>query len=333
VRRSLILLGLLPLALGACVYDRTGRSGTSMLVRDVQANQVAAERALDGVDGERARVDVIEERASLARRNMAKSTATAENLVESLQALAGELQNIRHLLEKGQAIDADLDYRLADIAFRLMTVEEKLGIEPEIFVPEDEEGAAGEDGEEGEEGADEGAGGDAAAEGDPRADTAADVAAADAVASAVAIPVDEELDIALAEGLPDENTDPDLNLLARALQAMQVDNYAQAGRALTEFLDTYPRSERAADARILLGDCLFELGRYNEAISEYESFIQIAPDHARVPSAMLSQGLAFIELGTESDLQAARVFLDDLIEIYPRSPEADRARRKIQSLE
>lgn len=329
MKRLTILLGILPLALGACVYDRTGRSGSSMLVRDVQANQVSVDRARGEIEGERERIDVIEERASLARRNMAKSTATAENLVESLQALAGELQNIRHLLEKGQAIDADLDYRLADIAFRLMAVEEKLGIEPEVYMPVDEEPAedaqgAGEAGDGAEDGA---------AEEPGAATTAADAAPEDGVAEAVSIPVTDELDIDLAEGLPDENTDPDLNLLARALQAMQVENYAQAGRALTEFLDNHPSSERAADARILLGDCLFELGRYNESISEYEAFIQLAPEHARVPAAMLSQGLAFIELGTESDLQAARVFLDDLIELYPDSAEAERARRKIQILE
>ena len=330
MQRLTILLGLLPLVLGACVYDRTGRSGSSMLVRDVQANQVAVDRVRGEVDGERSRIDVIEDRSSLARRNMAKSTATAENLVESLQALAGELQNIRHLLEKGQAIDADLDYRLADIAFRLMAVEEKLGIEPEVYMPVEEEPVEGEEAAAGEagEGAEDGDGEDPAA-----ATSAADAAPEDGMAEAVSIPVTDELDIDLSEGLPDETTDPDLNLLARALQAMQVENFAQAGRALTEFLDNHPDSERAPDARILLGDCLFELGRFNEAISEYEAFIQLAPQHARVPAAMLSQGLAFIELGSESDLQAARVFLDDLIELYPDSAEAERARRKTQILE
>ncbi len=329
MKRLTLLLGLLPLVLGACVYDRTGRSGSSMLVRDVQANQVAVDRVRGEVEGERSRIDVIEERASLARRNMAKSTATAENLVESLQALAGELQNIRHLLEKGQAIDADLDYRLADIAFRLMAVEEKLGIEPEVYMPVEEEPAAEADAGEAGEGAEDGGDGE-----EPAEDAgAADASPEDGMAEAVSIPVTDELDIDLSEGLPDETTDPDLNLLARALQAMQVENFAQAGRALTEFLDNHPDSERAPDARILLGDCLFELGRFNEAISEYEAFIQLAPQHTRVPSAMLSQGLAFIELGSESDLQAARVFLDDLIELYPDSAEAERARRKIQILE
>jgi len=310
------------------VYDRTGRSGTSMLVRDVQSNQVNIERVRGEVGNERARIDEIDDRASLARRNMAKSNATAENLVESVQALAGELQNLRHELENARTFDNDLDYRLADLAFRLMAVEEELGIEPEIYEPVDEESTEPTEGEEpagdGEPTADEG-------ETEDAADAASDGEDFDAMA-AVAIPVDENLGI---EGTldPDEGGDPDLNLLARALQAMQTEQFAKAGRALTEFLGDNPEHERAADARALLGDCLFEMGRYTDAISEYETFIQAWPTHARVPAAMLSQGLAFIELGSESDLGAARVFLDDLIEKFPDTPEADKARRKIQILE
>jgi len=303
------------------VYDRTGRSGSTVLVRDMQANKVTLERVGTEVADERARIDAMEDRASLARRNLAKSTATAESLVDSLQALAGELQNIRHALDKGQAFDNDLDMRLADLAFRLMAIEDKLGIEPEPFMPveepEPDEGAA-----------DEASSDDEPGEEVPEADAEED----DAVAGAVAIRNQES--IPGEEAAVEEEQDPaDLNLLARALKAMQKDNYAQAGRALTDYLDQYPDSERAGDARVLLGDCLFELGRYNEAISEYERFIQIAPDHERVPSAMLSQGLAFIELGSDSDMQAARVFLDDLIELYPDTPEADKAKRKLEILE
>jgi len=313
------VVGLLPFVIGACVYDRTGRSGSSVLVRDMQANQVAVERVGTEVAAERARIDAMEDRASLARRNLAKSTATAESLVDSLQALAGELQNIRHALDKGQAFDNDLDMRLADIAFRLMAVEEKLGIEPEPFQPVEEPEPA----EEAPDGA--------ATESDGGEPDAPEEGGDDAVAGAVAIPVQDSIPGEEAAEEDDEVT-PDLNLLARALKAMQEGNYAQAGRALTDYLDQYSDSARASDARVLLGDCLFELGRYNEAISEYERFIQIAPDHERIPSAMLSQGLAFIELGSESDMQAARVFLDDLIELYPGSPEADKAKRKLEIL-
>ena len=325
------LLGLLPLLLSACVYDRTGRSGSSILVRDVQAGGIAIERIESQVEAERTRIDTIEERASLARRNVAKSAATSETLVDSVQALAGELQNLRHSLEKSQAFDADLDYRLADLAFRLMAVEENLGIEPETYAPVEDaaEGGAPDAAEE----TGETAPGDTSSGDDAPAAEQAVPGSGDAVADAVAIPVDATIPGEEVADGDDSDTDPALNLLARALRSMQTENYAQAGRALTEFLESSPDSERVADARVLLGDCLLELGRFNEAISQYEDFIQLAPDHPRVPGAMLNQGLAFIELGTDKDLSAARVFLDDLIERFPDSPEAAKAQRKLQILE
>jgi TolA-binding protein len=48
---------------------------------------------------------------------------------------------------------------------------------------------------------------------------------------------------------------------------------------------------------------------------------------------MYRQGLCFIEMGTDTDLESARVFLDDLIARYPASPEADKAKRKLEILE
>ena len=117
------------------------------------------------------------------------------------------------------------------------------------------------------------------------------------------------------------------------MQAVQDEKYKQGGSLLTEFLREHPNNPRAGDARNLLGDCLFAMGRYKEAISEYEAFVQAHPEHPSVPQAMFRQGLAFIELGTDSDLEAARIFLDDLIEKYPDSPEAEKAMRKIEILE
>ena len=305
---------LLPIFVCSCIYDRTGRSGTSMLVRDVQANKIAADVARREVNVERERLDVIDERAQAARQNIAQSNATAENLVESVQALAGELQGLRHNEQGLRAFDNDVDYRLADMEFRLMEIEDRLGIEPEPFLDENpeepvdpEEPTSGTEGETTEDGS---------------ADTDGEDAADGSEPAAVDPPV------ALVE--PDAES---MDLLARATKAMENEEFKKAGQALNDFLDANPEAPQSADARAWLGDCLFEMGRYKEAISEYESFIQGYPDHARVPDAMLRQGLAFIELGADSDLEAARIFLDDLIARYPDSPEAERARKKVKILE
>lgn len=302
-----------------CVLDRTGRSGTSMVVRDVQANRIAVEQVRDEVDRERGRLDEIDDRATLARRNIAQSNATAESLVESVQALAGEFQMLRRQLEASEAFDNDVDYRLSDMDFRLMAIEEHLGIEPPIPPEDDDPGTE----VEGAESA--GEGGDAAGGDDPAGGGAA--ARGDSGMAAI--------DIDTLTRSPDAGPAGagELDLLAHALQAMGDERYAQAGKAFSDFLERYPKSDRAGEARKLLGDTLSSMGKYRDAIHQYETFINEHRGHELVPEAMLRQGLCFIDMGSESDLQAARVFLDDLIEQFPDSPEAEKARRKLEILE
>ena len=313
MRHLSFVLAILPILTTGCVLDRTGRSGTSMMVRDVQANRVAVEQVSAEVDRERGRLDEIDERAALARRNIAQSNATAESLVESVQALAGEFQMLRRQLEASEAFDNDVDYRLSDMDFRLMAIEEHLGIEPPMPPEEDDPGTAPEATE----------GGDAP---DPGGEAGA---AADGDGGMAAIDIDT------LTRSPDAGPAGagELELLAHALQALDGERYTQAGKAFSDFLERYPESTRAGEARKLLGDTLQAMGKYRDAIHQYETFINDHKGHELVPEAMLSQGLCFIDMGTGSDLEAARVFLDDLIEQFPDSPEAERARRKLEILE
>ncbi len=316
--RSLLFLSLIPILTTGCVLDRTGRSGTSMIVRDVQANRVAVDQVRGEVDLERGRLDEIDDRAALARKNIAQSNATAENLVESIQALAGEFQMLRRQLESSQAFDNDVDYRLSDMEFRLMAIEDQLGIEPPM-APE------GEGGEEAGTGGEEGV---AAPDG---GETAADASAAEAEDGDAISAIDiEALTRSTGSGPAGAG---ELELLAHALQALQDERYGQAGKALDDFLTRFPGSARAGEAQKLLGDTLYAMGKYRDAIHEYETFISGHADHELVPEAMYRQGLSFIEMGTESDLESARVFLDDLIARFPGTPEAEKAKRKLEILD
>jgi tol-pal system protein YbgF len=314
-RVHLPILLLIPALMAGCVMDRTGRSGTAMIVRDVQANRVAVDRTRGEIAMERGRLDEMDERAALARRNIAQSNATAENLVESIQALAGEFQLLRRQLESSQAFDNDVDYRLSDMEFRLMAIEDQLGIEPPMAPEEDTiPGGGGETGEDG-------GGGETAEDG----------------GTGTASSASSETMAAIDMGALTRDSGPEgageLDLLTYALQAIQDERHAQAGKALTDFLTRFPGSERAAEARKLLGDTLFSMGKYRDSVRNYETFINDHPEHTLVPEAMYRQGLCFIEMGTDNDLESARVFLDDLIARYPASPEADKAKRKLEILE
>ena len=50
------------------------------------------------------------------------------------------------------------------------------------------------------------------------------------------------------------------------------------------------------------------------------------------PQAMLMQGMSFVQLGTSRDLDAAKIFLEELIRIFPDSKEVERARAMLEEL-
>ena len=54
------------------------------------------------------------------------------------------------------------------------------------------------------------------------------------------------------------------------------------------------------------------------------------PQAERVPAALLRQGSAFAELGEKLN---ARLVLQELLEKYPNSAEAPRAKQRLKSLE
>ncbi len=70
-------------------------------------------------------------------------------------------------------------------------------------------------------------------------------------------------------------------------------------------------------------------GQYADAILEYQKLIDTYPKDKRVPEAYLKQGLSLINLGRK---QEAKYFLNTLIDKYPNSREAQRAREKLKTI-
>ncbi|MEK6224635.1 MAG: tetratricopeptide repeat protein, partial [Thermodesulfobacteriales bacterium] len=70
-------------------------------------------------------------------------------------------------------------------------------------------------------------------------------------------------------------------------------------------------------------------GEFEEAILEYQKFIDSYPKDDRVPLSYLKQGFSLIEIGREEE---AKLFFQTLIDKYPRSEEASTAKEKIREL-
>ncbi len=96
-----------------------------------------------------------------------------------------------------------------------------------------------------------------------------------------------------------------------------------------EFVEKHPDSSLSDNAQYWIGESHYALQEFDEAILEFDVVRQKYPDGDKAPAAWLKIGYAFAELGNRVD---ARLILQEVINRYPRSEEAEKAREKIKSL-
>jgi tol-pal system protein YbgF len=116
----------------------------------------------------------------------------------------------------------------------------------------------------------------------------------------------------------------------KAYATFKQGDYPTALKQFEAFLDTYPKSEYADNARYWIGECYQQQGDYERAILEYERVIKRYPHGDKVPSALLKQGFAFLSLGDRLD---AKLLFQKVIKEYPRSPQAEIAAKKLKVLQ
>ncbi|PIE61040.1 MAG: tol-pal system protein YbgF [Desulfobacterales bacterium] len=95
------------------------------------------------------------------------------------------------------------------------------------------------------------------------------------------------------------------------------------------YINTYPRSKKAGNARFWIAECYYVEKWYEKAILEYQKVLETYPKSNKVAAARLKQGYAFAALGETAN---ARLILKELIKRYPKSKEAKYAKKKLKSL-
>lgn len=116
----------------------------------------------------------------------------------------------------------------------------------------------------------------------------------------------------------------------RAIENYRTGNYDVALEQFGAILTRYPNSENADNAQFWKAECCFKLDRFQEAVTEFETLRQRFPDSQKVPYAMFNQAAAHLRLGQQS---RALELLRDLVENYPMTPAAARARTKLKEVE
>jgi len=115
----------------------------------------------------------------------------------------------------------------------------------------------------------------------------------------------------------------------QAMEAYQRDQFEEALKLFSDFSTRFPDSEISDNAQFWKGECLYNLGRYDECIAEFEKLRTNFPDSAKVPYGMFNQAAAHLKLGQQ--LQAMEL-LQNLVENYPMTPAAARARSKLEEV-
>jgi len=96
-----------------------------------------------------------------------------------------------------------------------------------------------------------------------------------------------------------------------------------------EFLRRFPEDPRAADAGVRAGDLLLGQRRWREALLAYGKVAQDFPKAAEAPVAMVGAADAMVKLDMKDE---AKGLLASVVDRYPKSPSAARAKAKLAEL-
>ncbi|MEE9253275.1 MAG: tol-pal system protein YbgF [Thermodesulfobacteriota bacterium] len=123
--------------------------------------------------------------------------------------------------------------------------------------------------------------------------------------------------------------EPPRNVFTDAYRAFTKGNYPESRELFKEFLRDKPNSPQATDAAFWICESFYRGKKYEEAILEYQTFIDTYPRDQRVPHAYLKQALSLININRREE---AKLFLQTLIDRYPKSDDSRFAKEKLREL-
>ncbi len=122
-----------------------------------------------------------------------------------------------------------------------------------------------------------------------------------------------------------------------ALLKGQINNIQQANSRLKKRMDDLEKKEvlsrspsaKSPDALYRIAESYYKEGKFEEAVIEFQRFIDTYPQDKRAPVSYLNQGLSLINIGRKDE---AKFFLETLIDKFPKSEEAKIAKEKLREL-
>jgi tol-pal system protein YbgF len=108
-----------------------------------------------------------------------------------------------------------------------------------------------------------------------------------------------------------------------------VGNYDLSIAGFQEFLTKFPNDPQAHEAQLYIGDAYYNQKKYEQALLEYDLFLQKYPGSDKSRTALYKKGLALAELDQRPQ---AITTLRKVIADFPNTVEATNANQKIREL-
>lgn len=132
----------------------------------------------------------------------------------------------------------------------------------------------------------------------------------------------------LAKAKKEEGAASD-SLYLKGLDSLKAGDVATARDQFAKFLEQNPKHELAANAHYWIGETHYSEKNYESAILSYQEVIKNFPGKEKVVAAMYKQALAFNAI---KDTKSAKFVLKKLIEGFPKSEEAKKAKALLKEI-
>lgn len=116
-------------------------------------------------------------------------------------------------------------------------------------------------------------------------------------------------------------------LYQKALETYKTGDMPTARETFSKFIEQNPQHELVANAHYWIGETHYSEKSFEPAILAFQEVIKNFASSDKVPAAMLKQALAFKSI---KDVKSSKYVLKKLIEAYPRSEEAKKAKALVK---
>ncbi len=140
---------------------------------------------------------------------------------------------------------------------------------------------------------------------------------------------------ALWNDLFSEEESTPVELMSEGMEDFNDGKFETATEIFQKIKDRYPYSKFAIKAELKMADALYERDLFDEAHDEYTEFEKLHPKNPSIPYVLFQKGMCHFSRvktidRTQSFTHKAREEFERLIQRYPKSSFAERARRKVR---